>query len=240
MVIASCTSDGGRAKIKADATMHVGIASINAGDYGGALKELLRAQQLDPKNHEINYYLALAYQGKGYCEQAIVECNEAIRKKRDYSEAYNLLGTLYLNQGNYDRALSCFKKALENVTYETPAVALYNLGRTYQRMKSYDEALARLQEAVVKDFRGEMLPLIEFTMGEVNYERGAFERAIVHFKRTIDIAPLFADAYYLLGESYLRQGDRQGAMEAWNKVITLVPDSQAARMAKERLSRIRE
>lgn len=41
-------------------------------------------------------------------------------------------------------------------------------------MKSYDEALARLQEAVIKDFRGEMLPLIEYTMGEVNYERGAF------------------------------------------------------------------
>jgi len=204
--IASCATDSNQTRIKAEAAMNVGIASLNTGDYGGALKELLRAQQLNPKNHEINYYLSLAYQGKGYYEKAIEECNEAIRKKGDYAEAYNLLGTLYMSQGRFDEALSAFKKAVAMMTYETPTVALYNMGRVYQRMKRYPEAMSCLQEAAVKDFRREMLPLIEYSMGEVNYEQGGYEQALIHLQRAIELAPMFGDAYYLMGETYLRQG----------------------------------
>jgi len=47
--IASCATDSNQTRIKAEAAMNVGIASLNTGDYGGALKELLRAQQLNPK-----------------------------------------------------------------------------------------------------------------------------------------------------------------------------------------------
>ncbi|HOJ51799.1 MAG TPA: tetratricopeptide repeat protein [Syntrophales bacterium] len=238
LALSSCATDRGKVRAQAEASLNVGIASIQAGDFATALKELLNAQKLSPDDPRVSYYLALAYQGKGYPEKAIEECKGAIEKKPDYSEAYNLLGTLYLNVGDFQRAISAFRKALDNVTYETPAVALYNLGQAYHRLKEYDQALTYLQEAAAKDFRGEMLPVIEYAMGEVNYERGDLKRAAQHFHQAVELAPLFADAYYRLGEAYLKQGDKARALEVWKKLLTLLPDSSAAKKAKDDMSRM--
>ncbi|MCX7982763.1 MAG: tetratricopeptide repeat protein [Syntrophales bacterium] len=236
--VSSCATDGGKKNVRAEASMNVGIASIQVGDFATALKELLHAQRLDPDNPEIRYYLALAYQGRGYPEKAIEECKFAIAKKPDYSEAHNLLGTLYLNKGDFEAAVFSFKMALQNVTYDTPSVALYNLGRAYQGMKRYDEALSHLQEAAAKDFRGEMVPVIEYAMGEVSYERGDFSRAVQHFKKATELAPFFADAYYRLGEAYLKLGDKPQTLEVWKRLVKLMPESEAAKKAKDEMTRM--
>lgn len=236
--LSSCATDNGKTKARAEAAMNVGIASIQVGDFATAIKELLQAQQMSPDNPQISYYLALAYQGRGYPEKAIEECKKAIEKKRDYSEAYNLLGTLYLDKSDFETAIFYFRKALENVAYETPSVALYNLGRAYQRMKRHDDALAHLQEAAARDYRAEMLPLIEYTMGEINFERGEWGRAIQHFNRAIELAPFFADAYYRLGEAYLNQGNRARTLEVWKRLVALMPDSEAAKRARNEMKQM--
>jgi len=237
LLLLSCAHDREKFKEKAEASMNVGIASIQVGDFGTALKELLRAQELNPDDPRIYYYLSLAYQGKGYLEKAIEEGKKAVEKKKDYSEAYNLLGTLYMAKGELEHAMGYFYKALENVTYETPSLALYNLGRVYFLQKQYEKALKCLEEAAAKDFRGEILPLIEYTIGEVRYVQGDLEKASIHFKRATELAPLYGDAYFMLGMVYRKQGREAAAAETWKKLITLMPDSEAARRAKEEMSR---
>ena len=77
-----------------------GTANIQAGQYTPALKELLEAEKLTPNDPTVHYYLGIAYERKGFIDDAVREFQKAIALKPDYSEAINFLGTIYLSRGN--------------------------------------------------------------------------------------------------------------------------------------------
>ena len=238
--ICSCGASQARRMEQAQMHIDIGAAYIEAGDNGEAIKELTKAQQFTPDNPRIHYFLAVAYQGRGYTDRAVAECRKAIALKPDDSEAHNFLGTLYMGLGKDDLAAASFLLALENVHYDTPSLPLYNLARVYYRMERYDEALRRFQEAAAKNQRGDLLPFIEFGMGRIAYDRGEVPRAIRHFRRSVDLAPSLADAYFWLGEAYARHGQAKEAKEAFATVVRLTPDSDLGRAAKEKTEKIRQ
>lgn len=222
-----------------DGHMNLGAAYIEAGDFTSALKELIKAEQLDPADPKVHYLLAMAYAGKGYQELAIEECKKAISLKPDYSEAYNYLGTLYLGRGQIPEALENFEKALNNVLYETPYVALFNMGKAYGMMKDYNRAMAKLQEAAVKDHRNELKPLIELELGRLSGERGDWARAVHHLKRAIEYLPSLTEAYYLLGNAQLKLGNSREARENLEIVVRTSPESELGKKAKSQLLQIK-
>lgn len=236
-IMTGCAADQ---KIKEQANIHIniGTAYIESGDYNGALKELLKAAQLDPQDPRVHYFLALAYRGKGYQEKAIEECKRAVELKDDYSEAYNLLGTIYMTKGLHDPALASFKKASENMLYDTPAVALYNMGRVYHLMGNYPKAMSHFQEAAAKDARSDLMPLIEHGMGKVSYDQHDISRAIQHFKRSIELVPSMMESHYWLGECYLQSGRAKEAKKSFETVIQLAPESEAGKRAQEKIKGI--
>jgi Tfp pilus assembly protein PilF len=144
-LLVACATDVGQKREQANSHIDVGTAYIGSGDYNGALKELLKAQTYAPEDPRVHYFLALAYMGKGYRDKAIESCRTAVTLKDDYSEAHNLLGTIYMDGGKYDLAIASFNKALSNILYDTPAFALYHLGRIYYQMGDYSRAMVKYQ-----------------------------------------------------------------------------------------------
>ena len=141
-VFAGCASDA-ELKEKARGYIRIGEANIQAGQYTQALKELLDAEKLTPNDPTVHYYLGIAYERKGFVDDAFREFQKAIALKPDYSEANNFLGTIYLTRGNYDEAIVSFNRALINPLYDTPSVALYNMGRAYKAKGDLRAAYAR-------------------------------------------------------------------------------------------------
>ena len=213
--------------------MNLGLAQIEAGNYTSALRELLSATEAAPGDPRIHYYLALVYQGKGFAEKAMEECRAAIKLKDDYSEAQNLLGTMYLTKGQAGSAVESFKKALDNALYDTPHISLYNLGRAYFSLGDYSQALLRYQEAAGKNYRGDLLPMIENGMGRVRYAQGDFEHAEAHFRRSAELAPTYAESFYWLGESLMKQGKTKEAKKAFESAVEIAPGQDFSRKAKE-------
>jgi type IV pilus assembly protein PilF len=218
---------------RANAHLDVGIAYIKAGQYTPALKELLEAKKLSPRNPEIHYYLGISYHGKGLVNESIGEFEEAVNLKPDYSEAHNYLGTVYFHKGLWDKAIKEFDKALANVLYATPASALYNMGRAYYQKRNYRMALAKYNEAMIKGPNIIPLPLIEKDMGVASFELGEIDSAIGHFKRSLKLVPTFVESHYWLGRCYIKQGNVQGAIEEFRAVIRVAPESKFGDKAKE-------
>ncbi|MDD5170074.1 MAG: tetratricopeptide repeat protein [Syntrophales bacterium] len=239
-IITACSPDYAVRKEQADTYTSIGIAHIEAGNYNGALKEFLTAESFTPEVARIHYLLALTYKGKGYDEKALDECKTAIKLKDNYSEAYNLLGTIYLDRGLNDPAIEAFNKALENILYETPSMALYHLGRAYYNKGEYPKALSKYQEAAIKNMRGELLPLIENGMGKVNYAQGDIAGAVSHFSRSVELAPSYAESYYLLGECQMKQGKVREAKKAFESVVKIAPNLEFGKKAKEYLNKMRK
>src|SRR5512145_1075398 len=116
---------------QANAYMKKGKALIEAGQYLGALKELLEADKYSPNDPEINYYLGIAYNWRGLTQPAMEKMQKAVSLRNDYSEAHNYLGVLYMDRGEWEKAIACFDNALKNYLYVTPSLSLYNSGWAY-------------------------------------------------------------------------------------------------------------
>ncbi|MDI6775635.1 MAG: tetratricopeptide repeat protein [Syntrophales bacterium] len=219
--------------------LNIGIAYIESGQYNAALKELLEAEKLTPKDPKLHYFLGIAYYyGKGLNEKAIDEFNRALDLKPDYSEAHNFLGTIYLSKGLWDKAIESFNKALSNILYDTPAVALSNMGWAYYKKGDYQISLSKYQEAIAREPNTALLPLIEKNMGMVSFARGDMDRAVRHLKKSLELAPSLAESHYWLGECYIRLNNREEAKAAFRAAIKLAPESEYGIKAKKSLDAI--
>jgi Flp pilus assembly protein TadD len=237
LIIVSLAGCANQARLQELAANHIriGTAYIGTGQYSGALRELQEAEKLTPDDPRVHYLLGIAYYRRGLSDRAIVEFKRAIELKPDDSMVHNDLGVLYLERGRWDDAIASFTQALANVLYETPATALYNLGRAYFEKKMYDPALKVLQDALASEPYTSLTPLIEMNMGMVWFAKGDTEEAIRHFLKSIELAPPLVESHYRLGLCYRKIGRNEDAVTAFQTAVKLGPDSEFGRLAREQL-----
>ena len=220
---------------QADAYLRKGIALLEAQQYLGALKELLEADKYAPNDAEINYYLGIAYLGRGLRDMAMQRFQKAISLKSDYSEAYNYIGAIYNEMEQWDKALPYFDKALANHLYANPEHALYNSGRSYFSLQNYDMAMQRFVEALKQDRAGILRPEIEASIGLVYLKQSNRHQAIAHLERAVSLNPSLYDAHFFLAEAYLAIQDKTRAKKSFQQVIELAPQSTFGQKARNYL-----
>ena len=223
---------------KAANHVNIGSAYLKSGQFPPALREFLAAQRLSPDDPEIHYYTGLSYYGNGMKEEAKGEFKKALSIKPDYSEAHNYLGTIYLGAGLYDTAIEEFGLALSNMLYETPAIALNNIGWAYYKKGDYKTALTKYESALKREPNTMIFPLIQKNMG-IAYLAGHNIAGAVHcLRKSIDMAPGMIESRYWLGLSYLEAGNEKKAVKELRSVIQANPGSVFGLKAKEKLDYI--
>ena len=71
------------------------------GDVGGALGELIRAVNGKPDSPVFRNMLGVIYFNQGNLDKAEEQFRKAIRLDDSYAEAYNNLGSLYIEKQEY-------------------------------------------------------------------------------------------------------------------------------------------
>ncbi len=236
VMLSGCVSDT-ELKEKARGHLRIGTAHIQAGQYAQALKELMEAEKLTPNDPVVHYNLGIAYERRGFIDDAVREFQKAIALKADYSEAHNYLGTVQLARGMYDEAILSFNRALANPLYETPAVPLYNMGRAYVAKGDMRGAYASFSEAIRKEPRSHLMPVLELNLGVIDYRQGVYLEAERHLQKSVAGAPNLAEAHYWLGMTQMQLRKRKEAADSFKHVIRHAPDSDWAAKARKNLSR---
>ncbi|UCH20541.1 MAG: tetratricopeptide repeat protein [Deltaproteobacteria bacterium] len=234
--LAACAGSKELKKQQAKAAREVGEAYLRQGNYTAALRELFKAEKLYPKDHILQYDLGIVYQKKGRIDLAIKHFKKAIDLKPDFAAAVNNLGTAYYDKGEWDASIACFKKVSEDLIYATPHFAYYNLGKAYFMKKEYALAEKYFLKALETESRF-VEPLVE--LGRTYMAVGRDSEAIAALKSAVDQYPEFARAYFYLAEVRRMSGDYRKALEAYNKVIELVPNEPLAREAQKRKMNLR-
>ena len=238
LFLLSCTSTPWH-RDQADASLKKGMALIEAGHYLGALSELLDADKNAPNDPVINYYLGVAYHGRGLRDMAMERFQKAISLKEDYSEAHNYIGAIYMDMGQWEKAIASFDKALKNHLYATPALALFNSGWAYYNLQNYDVALSRYQQALRQDRLSLLQPQIEKNIGLIYIKKNNLVQAKEHFEKSVMLNPSLFDAHFFLAETYLKIKDTSNAKKSFQQVIKLAPQSPFGQKAKEYLESLR-
>ena len=154
----------------------------------------------------------------------------AVELAPEFSEAWNEMGTVAYQTGQFARAEECFRESLrlDPQAFEP----LVNLGGVLITLHKVDEAwryngyavLARPDDALANS-----------QMGLTYFEMGSFDLAIRHLEKARLIDPAhFSHPQLVLAEIHLRRGEKAAAAEALEDFLAHHPDwPQAAKMREE-------
>ena len=233
-VACASTQDPQRKK-KAEAARNLGEAYLREGNFTLALKELLKAEDLNPNDPYLQNDIGLAFYGKRKYDRAIRHYKKALDLQPDYAPAMNNLGNAYMAQERWDSAIEYYEKALDSTLYATPHFPLSNLGAVYYMKKDYRQSEKYYLEAL--ELKADFVQALR-GIGRTYMAIGRYDDAIFRLKKAVRIHPEVAVLHYELGNAYRRAGYRRDAREAYNQAIQLAPESMVADEARLGLKKL--
>ena len=141
---------------------------------------------------------ACAWKQTTYWRDSETLWTRALAVTTDNDVALTNLGTLLMERGQLDDALSYFQSAL--------AV------RSRSEHRHYNLSLALIHDSV----------------GNVLARKGRLNDAIAHFRQAIELRPDFPDAHYNLGTALFQKGDLDGAIAQWRTTLSIHPYDSGA------------
>jgi len=174
------------------------LASVSGADQ--AVREIRRAQQLDPLSLNINTSAGWVFNYTRQYDQAIEQCRKALEIDPDYVSAHDCLGEGYLAKGMFEQAVAEFRRAASG----GEPVRTVGLARAYGIMGRKNEARKVLDE-LTKASRQSYFPpylfgAIHVALGENQLGLVWLEEAythrdpyMVHLKRDATFDPLRSD-----------------------------------------------
>jgi tetratricopeptide (TPR) repeat protein len=194
------------------------------GDLKGAEENFRNALQRDPENVQVRTnYGALLY-SMGHFEQARIELEKAVANDPADASARNNLGAVYGRLGRMTDEIASYRKAVElDPDY---ADVHHNLGLALLKQGRVEEGESEMRRALGIDTRygPAYLNLARSLLG-----RGKSAEAADVLIDGTRLLPADADMQSFLGEAYLRLGQKEKAVAAFEASLRLRPDQAEVR-----------
>lgn len=97
---------------------------------------------------EAHTFLGWTYSFMGKYDEAIEECQKAIRVDPDFGNPYNDIGAYLIEKGRLDEAIPWLEKAAVAKRYDSYCFPHYNLGRVWEKKGDWVKALECYQSAL--------------------------------------------------------------------------------------------
>ena len=216
----------------------IGISYFGQGEYDKAIIEFEKSIESDPDHTESYYYLGQCYLQKGIieynnknilkayslyrkaneiCEQVIPQYEKIIEDNPTDLNSYLKLAYIYeirsivpfINE--HDKALDYYFKALDLSISSSSSSSAGNTG---------------------------IIIYLNTRIGYIYFEKKKYSQAIECLETAIKLSSHNAEAYYYLGLSYDKIGEKEKAREYLSRVIELAPQSEFAQEAEKKLKKI--
>ena len=143
-------------------------------------------------------------------------------------------GKSYFNNGDFDRAIIAFDRALEQNPEQEDLPYIYSYkGHSLKDLQRYDEAISVLQQGCRED---DERPDLYNLLGFCYFKKDDFQTAISHFERAVDLNPASAMDYANLGVNHNRLGNNDEAIRYFTIALTLDDSLDFARDQLEELT----
>ena len=236
------------------------IASLKrqSGNVQEAIDLFKRAIQVDPKLIQAYVGAAASFLALGDLDQAESFADQALEVNESTPGANEILGIIFQNKSNPERALECYQKEL-NINPKASnsllnlGLLLLQQGKTAAAVESLVKAsalapseqcslllaqayqnLGQFKEAIVEykklDINQSENKLIPFNLGLCLLNTGNNIDAIEAFKIAVQLDESFIPAWGNLGNALKGEGRLKETIQATQKVLDLDPDNPDAHM----------
>ncbi len=197
---------------------NLGVALVHLNQFADAIEAYRSALALDPKNREVQFYLALAYYKNRDEFGASKQLEQLVKVDPKDLRAATLLGDCDLKLGQYDRALTLLapfaKEAGDNPDFQWVfgSVLIAN-GRVREGANLVERAAKETQAADAYLLAGRSL-----------FQLNEFERAKDDVEAAVRLNPKLPGVYTALGMAREKVVDNQGAIEAFRQALAQEPN----------------
>ena len=237
-LLLACTSKENVAQQKeqAIASRNLGEVYLRQGNYTAALRELLKAEAMNPDDYFVQNDLGLAYYYKGVSDMAIRHFKKALAIKDDYAPARNNLGNAYAETKEWDKAIEQYKLVTSDLLYATPQFPYSNLGVAYYHKKEYGLSEKYFKEdlKITPNFDRAL-----YGLSKTYIATGRVSEAIGKLEIAVEKNPDVAGLHFELAKAYMLQRDYRKAYGAYIRVVQIDPDSPLADQALREARRIK-
>jgi tetratricopeptide (TPR) repeat protein len=189
------------------------------GDMNGAIADLSRAIDLDPKSEPAVYRRGAFRLQKGDYDGAITDLSRAIEISPNTADYYSDRGLAKLRKRDNDGAIADFTRAIE---FEPNNAIAYRNRALAKNIKSdADGALADYNHAIDLDPKNAGA---FNSRGVIKKSKGDLDGAIADFTKAIELNDKLAIAYKNRGEAKQAKGDAAGAKEDLKRAGELDPE----------------
>lgn len=216
-----------------------GSEAYQRDDFNTALMYFFKALELDPNSHDILHNIGQVYFTLEDYKKAILYFSKALEIKPNIQDTYLLRGMSYFNIGMYDDALADYSE----ISNHNPD-AMNGIGTIYFRRGEFNKALQICQQAyrlnpnndtiknnlrLAKDLatKWEKLEKEEGTSDKFNSTgtskviEGAFDEALMFFKKALLIDPYNVRVYNNISEIYSRNKHYYEAIKVLNEALSI-------------------
>lgn len=239
LILTSCAATIGKTtkERKADLYLQQGTQGLVQGNYTRALKDLLEAVKLDPKNSSIHNNLGMAYYLKKQTAKAKLHIERSIQLDATNTDAKSNLAGIYMDQGDYKTALKVYDQILKDLTYEKQYKTHYNMGLMYLKMKDNKNAISHFEKSIQEN--NNYCPS-HFQIGLIAYHAGYYKKAVDGFKSAMKGVCVNNPApHYYLGISYMEKGANDMAQEKFDYLIEKHSDTKFGTLAQLKISSLK-
>ena len=199
-----------------------GNSMLKAGNYNGAIDNYTKALAIE-KDYRIYYQLGVAQKKSRKLADAKNSFGECIKLKSDFANAYNALGGVYFQLGNFQEAINNFEKVLtlaknpriQKKVKKNLSLAYTKLGNNELSAGNAKKGIDALEKAVANyhyDAAYLSLAKVYSELGEYDKSIAAAENALKYRSKITKGGP-----YFYMGVSYKGKGDTAKAKEMFTK-----------------------
>ena len=168
-------------------------------------------------------------------DDGVAHLRKAIKLYNAFPQAYTLLGTAYLGQGNWKDAQVALRKANE-LDPKLPDAYL-EFGAVFNQTKEYPQA----ETALLKGL--ELNPEAaggHYELAKTYWALGRWQDAAPHARKAVAGMPDLAPAHALLGNVLLRESNAQGALHEYQEYLRLDPNGSMAPGVRQMIEKIQK
>jgi type IV pilus assembly protein PilF len=228
-ILSGCATNKAATKERALALRNLGASLVREGNVRSGLENLLKAAELDPTDSDTQHELAMAYSELGEYQLSLNHFDKALALRPRFPQAWNNKGTVHLRLRQWDQAIDCFQKAVEDILYRTPHFAYNNLGLAYHMKGQYQKAIESYKKAL-KFSPGYSPARVNLGLTLERIDR--WEDAMDAYKTAISFDSTYPPAHFYLGRLYLNRNKKTEAAQELLETIRLDPKGRLAQEAK--------
>ena len=217
----------------AEAHYKLGISYMGTGDPTIALREFLKAEEIEPDDADLQAALGEAYLAKKIYSEAEKHFELALELDPENPKLQNNLAAVYVKMERYDDAIEYFHLAASNYLFPRPEVSWTGIGYAQFKKEDYPAALKAFENAIAANWR---FPAAYVGRGEVYHALSEFDKALAEYDQALDLAPASSIVHYNMALTYLKKRNKDQAISHLESVVNLAPDSDLSRQAKAFLS----